>query len=55
MSETECDLTAELTDLKSKYGADVLSEPLRNMSSELVEFPRTASDQFCPYQDSKFM
>ncbi|XP_017329992.1 coagulation factor IIIa [Ictalurus punctatus] len=52
MSETECDLTAELTDLKSKYTADVLSEPLRNMSSELIEFPRTASDQFCPYQDT---
>ncbi|MCJ8728563.1 hypothetical protein PDJAM_G00005840 [Pangasius djambal] len=50
MNETKCDLTAELTDLKSKYGADVLSEPLRD--SDLIEFPRTASAQFCPYQDT---
>ncbi|MCI4374417.1 hypothetical protein PGIGA_G00005970 [Pangasianodon gigas] len=52
MSETECDLTAELRELKSKYGADVLSEPLRGISSDLIEFPRTASAQFCPYQDT---
>ncbi|KAM9488717.1 coagulation factor III, tissue factor a [Clarias gariepinus] len=52
MSQTECDLTAGLTDLKSKYEADVVSEPLRDMSSDLIEFPRTASEQFCPYQDT---
>ncbi|TSK34869.1 Tissue factor [Bagarius yarrelli] len=51
-SETECDLTAELTDLKSKYGADVLSEALKDISSDLIEFPRTASALFCPYQDT---
>ncbi|KAK3551389.1 hypothetical protein QTP70_016626 [Hemibagrus guttatus] len=50
--ETECDLTAELTDLKSKYRADVLSEPVSDMSSDLIEFPRTASELFCPYQDT---
>lgn len=55
MSETECDLTAALTELESKYSADVLSEPLRGMSSDLIEFPRTASDLFCPYQDSMFI
>lgn len=55
MSQTECDLTAGLTDLKSKYEADVVSEPLRDMSSDLIEFPRTASEQFCPYQDSRFL
>lgn len=55
MSETVCDLTAALTDLKSKYSADVLSEPLRGMSSDLIEFPRTTSDQFCPYKDSMFI
>lgn len=54
-TETECDLTAVLTDLKSKYGADVLSEALKGMSSDLIEFPRTASELFCPYQDSTFI
>lgn len=51
-SKPECDLTAELTDLKSKYGADVLSEALPGISSDLIEFPRTASQLFCPYQDT---
>ncbi|KAB5586784.1 hypothetical protein PHYPO_G00005530 [Pangasianodon hypophthalmus] len=52
MTETECDLTAELTELNSTYGADVLSEPLRGTFSDLIEFPRTASAEFCPYQDT---
>ncbi|XP_027005521.2 coagulation factor IIIa [Tachysurus fulvidraco] len=51
-TETVCDLTAVLTELKSKYSADVLSEALKGMSSDLIEFPRTASELFCPYQDT---
>ncbi|KAK2854809.1 hypothetical protein Q7C36_006678 [Tachysurus vachellii] len=51
-TETECDLTAVFTELKSKYSADVLSEALKGMSSDLIEFPRTASELFCPYQDT---
>ncbi|KAG7336090.1 hypothetical protein KOW79_000783 [Hemibagrus wyckioides] len=52
-NETECDLTAKLTDLKSKYRADVVSEPLAGITSDLVEFPRTKSEIFCPYQDTE--
>ncbi|XP_060778092.1 coagulation factor IIIa [Neoarius graeffei] len=52
MNKTECDLTNQLTDLKIKYSADVLSTPLKGMSSSLIEFPRTESAQFCPYTDT---
>ncbi|KAI5618114.1 tissue factor precursor [Silurus asotus] len=52
MNKTECDLTVEFADLKSKYTADVLSEPLPGVSFDSPEFPRAPSDQFCPYQDT---
>ncbi|KAJ8409532.1 hypothetical protein AAFF_G00229330 [Aldrovandia affinis] len=49
---TECDLTSRLTDLKATYYADVLSEPERGVTSDLVEFPHTRSKRFCPYKDT---
>ncbi|KAI4871259.1 hypothetical protein NFI96_019787 [Prochilodus magdalenae] len=51
-SETECDLTTELNDLKGSYTADVLSEPMRGVISDLTEFPHTTSTPFSPYQDT---
>ncbi|XP_062377624.1 coagulation factor IIIa [Sardina pilchardus] len=51
-AETECDLTQQLKALKSTYIANVLSEPLRGVTSDLVEFPYTASQKFCPYTDT---
>lgn len=50
--ETECDLTAELKNLKGYYSADVLSEPMRGVSSDLVEFPHVTSEKFSPYFDT---
>ncbi|KAG1944218.1 coagulation factor IIIa [Pimephales promelas] len=50
--ETECDLTAELTNLKASYNADILSEPMRGVSSDLVEFPHVTSEIFSPYFDT---
>ncbi|KAL2085573.1 hypothetical protein ACEWY4_018893 [Coilia grayii] len=51
-SETECDLTQQLTNIKETYTADVLSEPVRGATSDLVEFPYTRSTKFCPYTDT---
>ncbi|XP_062848281.1 coagulation factor IIIa [Trichomycterus rosablanca] len=51
-NETECDLTAGLQDLKGSYNADVLSEPMRGETSDLVEFPHSTSSWFCPYKDT---
>ncbi|XP_072535773.1 coagulation factor III, tissue factor a [Salminus brasiliensis] len=51
-SETECDLTADLKDLKGRYNAEVLSEPMRDASSDLIEPPYTTSPWFIPYQDT---
>lgn len=53
--ETECDLTAELKDLKDYYSADILSEPMRGVSSDLVEFPHVRSEKFSPYHDSQYL
>ncbi|KAK7118590.1 hypothetical protein R3I94_022172 [Phoxinus phoxinus] len=50
--ETECDLTAELKNLKASYNADILSEPKRGVSSDLVEFPHVTSERFSPYYDT---
>ncbi|XP_048031108.1 tissue factor-like [Megalobrama amblycephala] len=50
--DTECDLTAELKNLKAYYSADILSEPLRGVSSDLVEFPHVSSEKFSPYHDT---
>ncbi|XP_067290459.1 coagulation factor IIIa [Pseudorasbora parva] len=52
MMDTECDLTAELNNLKGYYSADVLSEPMRGVSSDLVEFPHVSSAKFSPYYDT---
>ncbi|CAB1340841.1 unnamed protein product, partial [Coregonus sp. 'balchen'] len=49
---TECDLSNSLVDLKAKYSADVLSEPLRGVNSDLIEFPHTRSERFVPYEDT---
>ncbi|KAL4635923.1 tissue factor-like [Arapaima gigas] len=51
-TSTECDLTNMLTDLKKKYQAEVLSEPLLGMTSDLIEFPYTRSEEFSPYTDT---
>ncbi|TRY53653.1 hypothetical protein DNTS_008654 [Danionella cerebrum] len=48
---TECDLTNEM-DIKGVYLAEVLSEPLRGMRFDQVEFPYTRSKTFCPYNDT---
>ncbi|KAL6488669.1 hypothetical protein MHYP_G00024100 [Metynnis hypsauchen] len=50
--ETECDLTSGLTDLKSRYSTDVVSEPVRGGTSDLIEYPYTTSPVFTPYQDT---
>ncbi|KAJ3611030.1 hypothetical protein NHX12_021046 [Muraenolepis orangiensis] len=50
--ETTCDLTRSLTQLKKTYEAEVLSEPPRGATSDLIEFPHTRSEPFCPYQDT---
>ncbi|XP_016373639.1 tissue factor-like [Sinocyclocheilus rhinocerous] len=49
---TECDLTAGLKNLKAHYSADILSEPMRGVSSDLVEFPHVRSEKFSPYYDT---
>ncbi|XP_014012821.1 coagulation factor III, tissue factor a isoform X3 [Salmo salar] len=50
--ETECDLSNSLVDLKAIYSADVLSEPLRGVNSDRIEFPHTSSERFTPYEDT---
>ncbi|XP_046879770.1 coagulation factor IIIa isoform X2 [Hypomesus transpacificus] len=52
-TETECDLTTSLTDLKATYSADVLSEPPLGGTSDIIEFPHTSSERFCPYKDTQ--
>ncbi|XP_026885823.2 coagulation factor IIIb [Electrophorus electricus] len=51
-TETACDLTNELRDLKISYMADVLTEPLVSQGMDLVELPYTQSKKFCPYSDT---
>ncbi|XP_051990612.1 tissue factor-like [Xyrauchen texanus] len=51
-SETECDLTNELSDLKRVYSAVVVSEPLPGMTSSQDEPPFTRSKSFCPYNET---
>ncbi|XP_056290332.1 coagulation factor IIIa [Pseudoliparis swirei] len=47
-----CDLSGSLSDLQACYTADVLSEPPRGASSDIIEFPHTRSPRFCPYKDT---
>ncbi|XP_023696031.1 tissue factor-like [Paramormyrops kingsleyae] len=49
---TECDLTKLFPELKRTYYADVLSETLPGFTVDLVEFPYTRSESFCPYTDT---
>ncbi|KAJ8357166.1 hypothetical protein SKAU_G00199600 [Synaphobranchus kaupii] len=49
---TDCDLTRMLSNLKETYYADVLSEPERGATADIVEFPHTRSERFCPYKDT---
>uniref|UniRef100_A0A8C1NAH2 Tissue factor n=1 Tax=Cyprinus carpio TaxID=7962 RepID=A0A8C1NAH2_CYPCA len=49
---TECDLTAGLKNLKAYYSADILSEPMQGISSDLVEFPHVSSEKYSPYYDT---
>lgn len=51
-SETECDLTQQLKDIRATYTADILSEAVRGATSDLVEFPYTRSKKFCPYKET---
>ncbi|XP_062338164.1 tissue factor-like isoform X1 [Osmerus eperlanus] len=51
-SDTECDLTNDLRLLRATYSADVLSEPLPGVTSDLVEFPFARAPQFNPYTDT---
>ncbi|XP_054878710.1 coagulation factor IIIa [Poeciliopsis prolifica] len=50
---TMCDLSVSLTELKSCYTADILSEPPLGATSDDTEFPHTTSPRFCPYQDTE--
>ncbi|XP_062335303.1 coagulation factor IIIa isoform X1 [Osmerus eperlanus] len=52
-TETECDLTTSLTDMNATYSADVLSEPPLGGTSDIIEFPHTRSERFCPYKDTQ--
>lgn len=54
MADTECDLSNSLRELNATYAADILSEPLRGATSDLVEFPSTSAPRFCPYKDSRY-
>ncbi|KAL7874385.1 hypothetical protein SRHO_G00053550 [Serrasalmus rhombeus] len=51
-SETECDLTSGLKDLKGRYTADVVSEPVKDGTSDHTEYPYTTSPFFIPYLDT---
>ncbi|XP_031439989.1 coagulation factor IIIa [Clupea harengus] len=54
-SETECDLTQQLKNLKhirETYTAVVQSESARGVPSDIVEPPYTESKKFCPYTDT---
>lgn len=50
--ETECDLTVDLRDLNARYRADVLSEPMQGVDSDIIEHPHTTSAWFSPYHDT---
>ncbi|XP_051985052.1 coagulation factor IIIb [Xyrauchen texanus] len=51
-SETECDLTNKLLDLKQTYSAVVFSEPLSGLTTDHEESSFTRSKTFCPYNDT---
>ncbi|XP_076027560.1 coagulation factor III, tissue factor a [Genypterus blacodes] len=51
-SQTVCDLSASLSDIKASYTADILSVPPLGGTSDLLEFPHSSSPKFCPYTDT---
>uniref|UniRef100_A0A3B3ZVA8 Tissue factor n=1 Tax=Periophthalmus magnuspinnatus TaxID=409849 RepID=A0A3B3ZVA8_9GOBI len=51
-SQTECDLTNTMSDLRACYTADVISEPPMGVPKEPQEYPHSSSPRFCPYTDS---
>ncbi|XP_062235366.1 coagulation factor IIIa [Platichthys flesus] len=51
-SAAVCDLSSFLSDVNACYMADVLSEPPRGATTDLIEFPYTNSPWFCPYKDT---
>ncbi|XP_056869777.1 tissue factor-like isoform X2 [Takifugu flavidus] len=48
----QCDLSNFLTELRSSYMAEILSEPPLGETSDLIEFPYSRSPRFCPYNDT---
>lgn len=50
----QCDLSNSLTELRSSYMAEILSEPPLGETSDLTEFPYSRSPRFCPYNDSRW-
>ncbi|XP_069388020.1 tissue factor-like isoform X1 [Paralichthys olivaceus] len=52
-TETVCDLSSSLTDLNAYYTADVLSEPPREATTDLIESPHTSTPRFCPCKDTE--
>ncbi|KAM9827848.1 coagulation factor III, tissue factor a [Neosynchiropus ocellatus] len=51
-TNTACDLSMSLTDPKTCYIAEVLSQQPLGTTSDLIEFPYTRSKPFCPYTDT---
>ncbi|XP_066548645.1 coagulation factor III, tissue factor a [Amia ocellicauda] len=51
-TQTECDLTMDLTELNQTYSADVVSEPKLGDPLDVEEYPYTKSERFCPYKDT---
>ncbi|XP_030630579.1 coagulation factor IIIb [Chanos chanos] len=51
-TETVCDLTNELTELKSSHFAEVITEPLPGTDMDLIEPLYKRSEMFCPYNDT---
>ncbi|KAJ0022704.1 hypothetical protein NQD34_014838 [Periophthalmus magnuspinnatus] len=51
-SQTECDLTNTMSDLRACYTADVISEPPMGVPKEPQEYPHSSSPRFCPYTDT---
>lgn len=52
ITETLCDLSNSLSNLRATYTADVLSMPPLGAKSDIIEFPYTSSERFCPFKDT---
>uniref|UniRef100_A0A8C6U823 Tissue factor n=1 Tax=Neogobius melanostomus TaxID=47308 RepID=A0A8C6U823_9GOBI len=51
-SQTQCDLSSSMSDLRTCYTAYVVSEPPEGAPAELMEYPHTKAPRFCPDQDT---